>query len=64
MPLDPRIPLMGQPMPLQSPMNALAKAMQIQNMGQHNVLQGMELQAAQAQLRLFLRRYVGNPQHQ
>lgn len=44
MPLDPRIPLMGQPIQLNSPLNMLARAQGIQNMQQTNALNAMQAQ--------------------
>ena len=44
MTLDPRIPLMGQPIQLNSPLNMLARAQGIQNMQQTNALNAMQMQ--------------------
>lgn len=49
MPLDPRIPLMGQPMQLASPLNMLARAQGVQNMQQQNELNAMQMQDMHAQ---------------
>lgn len=44
MPLDAQIPLMAQPIELNSPLNMLARATGVQNMLQQNRLQGMQMQ--------------------
>jgi len=44
MTLDPRIPMMGQPIQLNSPLNMLARAQGIQNMQQTNALNAMQAQ--------------------
>lgn len=51
MPLDYRIPLMGQPVQIESPLNALARTAGVQNLMQRNALMGMEAQQMQEQQR-------------
>lgn len=49
MALDPRIPMMGQPIQLNSPLNMLARAQGVQNMQQTNELNAMQMQDMHAQ---------------
>ena len=49
MALDPRIPLMGQPMQLASPLNMLARAQGLANMQQQNQINALQMQDMQAQ---------------
>lgn len=49
MTIDGRIPMLGQPMQLNSPLNMLARVQGIDNMRQTNALNAMQMQDAQAQ---------------
>src|SRR5574343_1383173 len=49
MALDPRIPLMGQPMQLASPLNMLARAQGVANLQQQNQINALQMQDMQAQ---------------
>jgi hypothetical protein len=49
MPIDPNIALQTRPVQIESPANALARAMQIQNMGQQNQMNALQMQDMHAQ---------------
>lgn len=49
MPLDPRIPMMGQPMRLNSPLNMLARAQGVANLQQQNQINALQMQDMHAQ---------------